>query len=421
MIRQNSFDGLVLPTRVLMTADTVGGIWNYALELCGELARFGIEVALATMGAPLSPAQQAEAARSPNTRLFQSRYKLEWMDSPWCDVAAAGSWLLDLDRHFQPDLIHFNGYAHASLPWEVPTVVVAHSCVLSWWQAVKYEPAPAEWNKYRDVVRAGLNAAELVVAPSRAMLHSLEEHYGRLACTRVIPNGRRIVAGPSQPKDELILSAGRLWDEAKNVVVLNDIAPLLPWPVCIAGDCKGPMGAKSAAGPACAWTEEASDFRKPAQLCGTEEPRGHRIRYLGQLTSVEIAAWQNRAAIYVSPARYEPFGLSILEAALAGCALVLGDIPTIREIWADTAIFVPPNDRGALKDALELLISDKQMREALAEKSLRRASTFTPERMANSYIAAYSQLLSERIEPCRRQPGPLAPRGLTQQEELPCV
>ncbi len=34
------------------------------------------------------------------------------------------------------------------------------------------------------------------------------------------------------------------------------------------------------------------------------------------------------------PARYEPFGLSVLEAALSGCALVLGDIPSLRESGA---------------------------------------------------------------------------------------
>ena len=48
--------------------------------------------------------------------------------------------------------------------------------------------------------------------------------------------------------------------------------------------------------------------------------------FAGQLTTAEVRNVINTASIYALPARYEPFGLSILEAALSGCALVLGDI-----------------------------------------------------------------------------------------------
>ena len=54
------------------------------------------------------------------------------------------------------------------------------------------------------------------------------------------------------------------------------------------------------------------------------------------------------AAIYALPARYEPFGLSVLEAAQHGCALVLGDIDSLRENWDGAALFVDPDDAGAL-------------------------------------------------------------------------
>ena len=46
--------------KILMTADTVGGVWTYALELAGALAPHGVEVALATMGRRLSSAQEAD-------------------------------------------------------------------------------------------------------------------------------------------------------------------------------------------------------------------------------------------------------------------------------------------------------------------------------------------------------------------------
>ena len=72
-------------------------------------------------------------------------------------------------------------------------------------------------------------------------------------------------------------------------------------------------------------------------------------RELSDAGSVETAPF---TAIYASPARYEPFGLGVLEAALSSCALVLGDSPTLREPWSDAALFVPPDDHDALLTAL---------------------------------------------------------------------
>jgi glycosyltransferase involved in cell wall biosynthesis len=69
-----------------------------------------------------------------------------------------------------------------------------------------------------------------------------------------------------------------------------------------------------------------------------------------------------RASIYVHPARYEPFGLAILDAALAGCALVLGDIPSLRELWHDAAIFVPTEDAARLSRELTALIENGDRR-----------------------------------------------------------
>src|SRR5690348_12181674 len=111
--------------KILMTADAVGGVWSYALELARALAPSGVELVLATMGPLPSAAQREEAARCRNLRLETSEYRLEWMQDPWSDVERAGDWLLALARREQPDLVHLNGYVHAALPWQMPVCVVA--------------------------------------------------------------------------------------------------------------------------------------------------------------------------------------------------------------------------------------------------------------------------------------------------------
>src|ERR1043165_5513913 len=64
-------------------------------------------------------------------------------------VKSAGDWLLHLASRLCPDVIHLNGYAHASLPWRGPILVVGHSCVFSWWQAVHGNEPDAAWHRYQ--------------------------------------------------------------------------------------------------------------------------------------------------------------------------------------------------------------------------------------------------------------------------------
>src|SRR3954465_475354 len=123
--------------RILMTGDTVGGVWTFTLELAEALSARGIEVVLATMGGDPSDGQRAEAARVPGLCLLGSPYKLEWMDDPWRDVAESGRWLLGLEEAYRPDIVHLNSFGHGALPWSAPVVLTAHSCVASWWEAVK--------------------------------------------------------------------------------------------------------------------------------------------------------------------------------------------------------------------------------------------------------------------------------------------
>ncbi|HEX6739737.1 MAG TPA: glycosyltransferase family 4 protein [Vicinamibacteria bacterium] len=347
-----------------MTADTAGAVWTYALELAGALAGHGVSVALATMGRLPDDEQRAEAGRIRNLKLYESAFLQEWMEDPWPDVTAAGEWLLELRDLLQPDLVHLNGYAHAALPWRRPVVVAAHFCMLSRWTALHGGTPPPAWGRYRSQVQRGLLAADVVVAPNRAMLEVVEHHHGPLACGRVVPNGRDHCLFLPRAKQPYILAAGRRWDEAKNLAALDEAARTVEWPVFLAGEPLGPSPSAS---------EVATHYTHP----------------LGYLPPRLLAAWLGRAAIYALPARYEPFGLSVLEAALSGCALVLGDIPTLRELWDETALFVHPDDTAGLARALRILCADATLRTRLAQRSRARALELSPERMAQGYLEAY--------------------------------
>lgn len=62
--------------------------------------------------------------------------------------------------------------------------------MLSWWEAVKGELAPDAWGRYHHEVSRGLLGADLVLAPTHAMLTALGRHYGLFTRSHVVPNGR---------------------------------------------------------------------------------------------------------------------------------------------------------------------------------------------------------------------------------------
>jgi glycogen synthase len=292
--------------RVLMTADAAGGIWTYADELRDALEASGVDVLLAVLG-PDAPPGRADA-HLPGA--------LEWRPDPWGDLGPTGEALLDLAAGC--DLVHLNSYGFGALEWPCPALVVAHSCVRSWHEAVRGRPAGPEWDRYREWVRAGLLGADEIVAPTRAMLDDLRRLYGLGDRGRVVRNG--VSAGPPpERKEPFVLAAGRLWDEAKNLALLDTAAALVDLPVRIAGGGGG---------------------------------RARHAELLGPLPRHELRALMARAEVFAHPARYEPFGLVVAEAAAAGCGLALGDIPSLRELWDGAAAFAAPDDPEALAAAI---------------------------------------------------------------------
>jgi glycosyltransferase involved in cell wall biosynthesis len=177
----------------------------------------------------------------------------------------------------------------------------------------------------------------------------------------VIPNGRDSNGFRVGRKERFVLSAGRFWDESKNLVALEKAAGQITWPVRVAGSEEGRSG----------------------------------LDKLGRLSASAVAEERSRATIFCLPARYEPFGLAALEAALSGCALVLGDIPSLHEVWDDAALFVDPNDPKALALTLQNLIDRPEMQASLARRAQRQAKHYSIKTMAERYLCLYRGLVGQ--------------------------
>jgi glycogen synthase len=360
-----------MPQRILLTTDVVGGVWDFALTLAAELrASRAAEVSLLALGEPSRT--QVEQAGAAAARLVVEPLKLEWMQDCQADVLRTRDLVGRLARELGSDVLHANQFAAACADVGIPVVLTLHSDVLGWhrWTGVSGE-TPPEWAAYTALVREALSRADRVVAVSAFLAADVRDLYGSHRDIGVVYNGWPTEAEP-QPSAErppVTLTAGRVWDSAKNVSLVATAAQgWQPGPVYLAGQHAHP---------------ESGD------RCDVPPP----LQALGFLARDRLDAAMREARIYVSAARYDPFGLLPLQAALNGCALLLSDIPSYRELWDGVATFFRSDDADDLRRHWASLLADPPLASELATSAQRRArQRYSASRMAAAYADVYASL-----------------------------
>jgi glycogen(starch) synthase len=356
--------------RLLMTTDTVGGVWTYTKELSEGLLMQGHDVLLISMGRRPSIDQQswaceAEGRWKRNFCYLPTDHSLEWMQNNATCYSAVESMLMAQITAWRPDVLHLNQFCYGALPTDVPKVVVAHSDVIGWSEACRGEiPHDSAWFRhYLKVVSCGIAQAHAIVAPTRWMMNSLCTNYGVTAYKAVIANGRAIPKlNAGGPKKVQAATIGRVWDEGKNVGLLEEVNS--PMPLLVGGELS---------------LEAEPPFTSS------------RLELLGQLSEDEALRLFAETAIYIVTSRYEPFGLAPVEAALSGCAIVAHDIASLREVWGKSAFYF--KSVGELTQLLHTLHADPILLARAASKACARArALFSRETMVEKYLALYAQL-----------------------------
>lgn len=356
--------------KILITTDNVGTIWNYTMELIAGLEKEGYEITLAVINKSINEERKKQISCFKNIRIYYGNYKSEWMEDPWEDVDEAGEWLLNIRDEFHPDIVHLNNYSFGALNWGIPVITFAHSDVISWWKAVLKYPYPNRLNEYFKRVKFGLENASVILAPSESAMHSLNQTFGNFPNQRIIYYGRSLPRISTTAKNKTVFSIGSVLDSAKNISLVINSAPMFQWKVKIAGPSAG---------------NDEVEFS------------AHRyVEFLGDLSSEKIFKYLAKSPLFVLPAKYEPFGLSVLEAALSGCALILGDIDSLKEIWGDAAVYVDTEDSDILIKCVNELIDDPALLQLYRNRALKQASRFSAERMIDEHIQIYNSVIKRR-------------------------
>jgi glycosyltransferase involved in cell wall biosynthesis len=353
--------------RTLITADPADVTWQYSLDLARGLFRLGHETVLVPTGPAPTAEQVGAAAAVPGLRLLECGLGPDRPSGTEASMARAAEAIAALAAETDCDIVQLNSPAFAALAdFGRPVVAALHSCIASRWEAVQGTKLPAELEWRTELVARGLRAAGEVVAPTAAFGASVKRHYGLETVPRTVHYGRSPVAVPNGVPHDFVFTAGQLWDEGKNLGMLDAAAARIGVPVRAAGPLAGPNGA---------------------------QVLFDNIDCLGALGEEEYGRWLSARPVFVSAALHEPFGLAVLEAASAGCALVLSDIPTFRELWEDVAVFVDPRDEDGFARAVGNLVGDDFERAVLGRAARERAARYSPDAMAAQMANLYRRLL----------------------------
>lgn len=376
--------------RILVTCDAVCGVWRHALDMARALAAREVETVLVAFGPEPSAEQRAEARETPGATLLWFDHPLDWLVGDETALDGIPAVLEGVADLYDVDLLHLNYPSQArGLSAARPVIAMSHSCLSTWWAAMRGgEPACEDFERNARLVREGLARADRVLAPSRSHANALTRAYGRLPGLAVVRNASFASALPPEPNDgsPRALAVGRWWDEGKNARVLDAAAALASTPIAAIGSTSGPQG-------------QSVDLLH-AQALGSLAPEATR-------------AALSRAAVFVSPSRYEPFGLAVLEAAQEGCALVLADIPTFRELWEDAAVFVDPDDAAGFAEAIDRIAGDARLHAWQVTQAQARAALYAPQVQAARLMDIYAQALAAAPEDIMRPLRDAAPAAET--------
>jgi phosphatidylinositol alpha-mannosyltransferase len=234
-------------------------------------------------------------------------------------------------------------------------VATAHAAPPSWVKPI-YRMTPRRWWTGRVVTAVSAAAAAPLGLPAR-----------------VIPNGLEVAAFrlPEEKRENRVVFLGRS-DRRKGLEVLLH-----------------------------AWDRiRRESGNAELVVLGSDGPDDNGIVFRGRVSEEEKRLELARAAIYVAPnLGGESFGITLVEAMAAGCALVVSELEPFREVAGEAALYVAPGDPAALASAVTRLLGSSSERAALAEAALARVTRFDWSVVLPQYLDCYQAVAGGQLHP----------------------
>jgi glycosyltransferase involved in cell wall biosynthesis len=283
-------------------------------------------------------------------------------------------------QSLQPDIIHFNLAAMSMCQWalataltipKVPVIAVENSPMATWTKSS---------TRLKRVTSSRL-AAHVAVGERTARI--VEETAGlRTGSVGTMYHGvaQPAIDIPREPHDGPLLVNVARHDPVKGVDVMLQAMTLLPDDVHLVQ-----IGAGL----------ETANLLALRHELGLDDRVEFRDIPWGERAADQVAGFD----LFVLSSRVEGLPVTIMEAMLAGRAVIATDVGSVREevIDGETGLVVPPEDPAAVAAAVQSLIADPDRREDMGRKGLAMASEmFTVDATVDRYVALYDRVLAAR-------------------------
>lgn len=360
--------------------DSFGGVEQVIYQIARGAVRRGIDVEV------LSLSRHADTAGATYDNHRTHRVGLDFeLASTGVSLAAFGRFA-ELAR--QADIVHYHypwpfaDLLHFATRVAKPSVLTYHSDIIRQKLLLKF---------YRPLMRRFLGSVSRIVATSPNYFRTSEVLDRYREKTAVIPIGLDKSSYPRCPPELLSQWRSRLGGRFflfvgmlryyKGLHILLEAVQGTDFPVVIVGS--GPIEAQ---------------LKEQAARLGLRN-----VQFLGAVPDDDkVALFQLCAAVvFPSHLRSEAFGISLLEGAMYGKAMISSEIGTgtsYINVHSETGLVVPPSNPEAFRAAMrQLWENPEQAREMGKRAEQRYWRLFTAERMAGAYADLYQQLLEEKV------------------------
>ena len=112
------------------------------------------------------------------------------------------------------------------------------------------------------------------------------------------------------------------------------------------------------------------------------------------LSSEEVVALYRECDLVTFVSTCEGFGLPIIEGNAVGRAVITSNLSSMPEVAGDAALLVDPFDVSAIRSAIQAVIDNRELREALIQKGVKNVERFSARTIANRYAELYREVAS---------------------------
>ena len=281
-------------------------------------------------------------------------------------------------RRRQADLVH--SPATLGPTWtSMPTVITIHDML--YWSHPELMTTPLYTRPVMWMEKRGAANAAHVITDSQVSADEIVKYLGfpreRL---HVVPPGGRApgrTRAPTRATENLVVASGQRrphknWDRLIRALALveEDVRPRLVITGARGEDPLAPVVAETGMGD---WVE---------------------LR--GWVDDAELAELRSRARAMAFPTLAEGFGLPILEAMAEGLPVIASDLPVLREVGGDAALWFDPLDLDSIADALRTVATRPEILPGMAAAGIEQARQFSWERVAAETLEVFWTALGGR-------------------------